>query len=143
MKPSLASTPPAWLANIFPGLNDPIDTTDYDYEELVARRLVSGWPPSWVRDAVSRLEGGGAWEDRLLRFVDHYAACLDAYGWCRSDLFPESEMSGMTLTRKPFLGTGWPLLDALDTGGVILEVTAKHILYANARKESSIIRRER
>ena len=32
MKPSLASTAPAWLADIFPGLIDPIDTTDYESE---------------------------------------------------------------------------------------------------------------
>jgi hypothetical protein len=137
MKPSPASTPPAWLADIFPGLSDSVDTTDYDYEELVARRLVSGWPSSWVRDAVSRLEGGGAWEDRLLTFVGKYAAQLARYGWKRRDLFPESELMGVSY--RPLCGLGWQMLDALACGGAITEVTTARIVYASGRGVRGVI----
>jgi hypothetical protein len=73
MKPSPASTPPAWLADIFPSLSDPIDATDYSHEEQVARMIGGGLPETWVRGGLARLTGG-PWQDRLSRFAEIHAS---------------------------------------------------------------------
>jgi hypothetical protein len=129
MSTSPASTPPAWLADIFPGLNDSIDTTDYGYEERVAIMIGGGLSEAWVRGGIARLTGG-AWQDRVLCFADVHAPALAALGWQLEDLFPPGEIEG---PRDHMRGLGWAMLDALDSGGRIVERTASHIVYATVK----------
>jgi hypothetical protein len=139
MKPPLppASTAPTWLANIFPGLNDHIDATDYSHEEQVARMIGGGLPETWVRAGLTRLTGG-PWQDRLLCFADTNATALAALGWQLGDLFPPDELTG---PRDHMRGLGWPLLDALDSGGHVVERTASRIAYATVKGARVVIER--
>ena len=135
MSPSPASLTPAWLADVFPGLNDPIDATDYSHEEQVARMIGGGLPETWVRGGLARLTGG-PWQDRVLRFADTNATALAALGWQLGDLFPPDEMEG---PHDHMRGLGWALLDALDSGGRILECTASRVVFATVKGARVVI----
>lgn len=122
---------PAWLLELFPALDEPADPTAY--EERVAIMVHSGGlPESWVRAGLADLQGG-EWQDRVLLFSDHCAQALASNGWDLGDLFPPYEIKA---PQPQLRGLGWPLIDALEAGGWVLEVNSLHVFFVdgNGRK---------
>lgn len=127
---------PAWLLELFPGLDEPADPTAY--EERVAIMVHGGeLPESWVRAGLADLQGGD-WQDRVLLFSDHCAQALASNGWELGDLFPPEEIKAP----QPHLrGLGWALIDALEAGGRITGVTSLHVFFVDGNKQKAKLTR--
>ena len=122
---------PAWLLEMFPALQAPIDPTAY--EERVARMVHGGGlPESWVRAGLADLQGGD-WQDRVLLFADRYAQALASNGWGLGDLFPPDEIKA---PQPQLRGVGWALIDALEAGGRVTGANSLHVFFVdgNGRK---------
>jgi hypothetical protein len=117
-------------------------------DEREAIMLCGGMPSTWARvfsafevDRPPQGLSARHWQDRLdaiLTFADRYARDLDGLGWDAEALFAIGEH----WQRLDCRGHGWFIAEDLVAGGVVVEVSARAIVYRTARGAIRTIKNE-